>query len=167
MKIINKGVLIVALSGMTVFLSSWDLLDKAKQKVKDFTKEVLDGEKESDHTLIKAKLDTLQATVKIYNRRNISNQKFNQIENLHLRIAKELSYLTYWDETERALFLKLTQGWCGGYPQNKNWVSGYFRYDEARDYEYTDYVYPFDESNQLPTPLATSKTDNILDGLLK
>lgn len=167
MKKFTKGALIMALLGMSIILSSWDWFDKAKQKVKEVTQEVLDGEKESAHDLIQAKLDTLQATVKIFNRRDISNQKFYEIANIHLRIAKELHTLTYWDETELRLFRKLTQGWCGGHPENKNWVSGFFRYNEALDYEFTDIVYPFDESNQLPTPLATSKTDDILDGLLK
>ena len=46
-----------------------------------------------------------------------------------------------------------TVGWGGGHLYNRNWVSACFPYDEELDYEYVDEVYPFDESNQLPTAL--------------
>lgn len=154
---------------MSALLSSCDWVDKAKQNVKEFTQEVLDGEKESDRYLIKAKLDTLEATVKILEKPDLSNRKFFAISNLHLRIAKELHYclndLIDGDDEDLNKYRKLTQGWNGGHPHNRNWVSGYVRYYEAEDYEFTEYVFPFDESNQLPT--AFSESDNIVDGLLE
>lgn len=169
MKIFTKAIFIVILLAMSVVLSSWDWVDKAKQTVKEFTQEVLDGEKESDRYLIKAKLDTLEATVKILENPRLSNQKFFAISNLHLRIAKELHYCFNGfvddDDEDFKRYYRLTGGWTGGHPHNRNWVSGFVSYSEAEDYEFTDYVFKFDESNQLPT--ASSKSDNIVNGLLE
>ena len=79
--------LLILLAG-TIFLSSWDLWDNAKKKVKN----LLDGENPQATALINAKLDTLEATAKIMESKRVSNQKFAEIEYIHLRIARELRY---------------------------------------------------------------------------
>lgn len=157
----------------TIFLGSWDLWDNAKKKVKN----MLDGENPEATQLINAKLDTLQSTAdQMEHYQKMSNKKFAEVEYKHLRIARELRYCVAGivsgagrgksgvtinnggassgnDPDSR--FARATQGWGGGHINNLNWVSGYFPYDESLDYEYVDEVYPFDESNPLPT--ATSK----------
>lgn len=152
--------------------SYWDLWDKAKQKAKSLVKEtltILDGEDDViQRELIKAKLDTLEATVKAFERHRLSNQKYYEIKCLHLRLVRELADCLptiIGDDIDKNRFKKLTGGYCGGSKLNNNWVSVHVYYDEALDYEYTDNVYPFDESNPLPT--ASSKSDNIVDKLLK
>ena len=152
--------------------SYWDLWDKAKQKAKSLVKEtltILDGEDDViQRELIKEKLDTLEATVKAFERHRLSNPKYYEIKSLHLRLVRELAYCLptiIIDDVDKDRFKRLTGGYCGASPGNKNWVSVHIHYDEALDYEYTDIVYPFDESNPLPT--ASSKSDNIADKLLK
>lgn len=164
MKSYTKFIPIMILLAMSTILTSWDILDNAKKKIKSYTQEVLGEEEKND--LITSKLDTLEATVKVFEKHGLDNQKFYNIVNMHLRIALELHYVNAdLPSEEHDRFYKLTGGWCGGHPFNKNWVSAFSPYDEGLDYEYTDYVYPFDESNPLPT--AHSKSDDILDGLLK
>lgn len=158
-----KYIPMVILLTISSILTSWDLLDNAKKKIKSYTQEVL-GEEKND--LITSKLDTLEATVKALEKHGLGNRKFYYIGNMHLRIALELHYVgANLPREESHRFAKLTGGWRGGSPLNQNWVSAFFPYDEGLDYEYTDYEYPFDESNPLPT--AHSKSDDILDGLLK
>ena len=120
--------------------------------------------------LVKAKLDTLEATYEIVQGHGLSNQKFYEIEYLHLRLVKELqscmNQLLFIDpdDLDAKLWKKVTGGHCGG-SLNPNWVSAYFPYDEGLDYEFPDGVYEFNESIALPT--APSKAENIMDELLK
>lgn len=163
MKSYTKFIPMMILLAMSTILTSWDILDNAQKKIKGYTQEVL-GEEKND--LITSKLDTLEATVKVFEKHGLDNQKFYNIVNMHLRIALELHYVyASLPREDFDRFKKLTGGWFGGHRHNKNWVSAFSPYDEGLDYEYTDYVYPFDESNPLPT--AHSKSDDILDGLLK
>lgn len=136
----------------------------------------MDGENPEATQIINAKLDTLEVTSQAMEHyRKMGNQKFAELEYKHLRIARELRYCVAGivagsgsknggyvasggassSSDPDSRFARLTQGWGGGHINNRNWVSGYFPYDESLDYEYTDLTYPFDESNPLPT--ATKK----------
>lgn len=143
----------------------------------------MSGENPQANKVVKAKLDTLEMTYKIIKRRStLTAQKYAEIEYTHLRIAKELNYClagviaggkgkgkgsgggktgtgyyvsgaqSYDDEFDSRYAL-YTGGWGGGHLYNRNWVSACIPYDEVLDYEYVDEVFPFDESNQLPTAL--------------
>ena len=154
-------------------------MDNAKKKVKEFANEVLDGDNPAARALYSAKVDTLEATCKAAyqgnRRRQISNQKFAQLEYIHLRLARELRHYDA-SGADYKRFVECTGAWCGGNGTDgskgvkpvtvvKNCVSAYFTYSEPFDYEYVDRVFPFNESIQLPT--ATSKSDGIADKLLQ
>lgn len=173
MRNFTRFFIFIILMGIPLLCSSWELWDKAKSAVKD----MLNGEDEVVNSLIEAKLDTLEATVKVLKSyKRLGNQKHAEIVYLHLRLVKELKYClegegygsgTSHNKTElnNNRFNEYTGGWGGGHPHNRNWVSVFVPYKESFDYEYTDIVYPFDESNALPT--ASSNADDIMNGLLR
>lgn len=115
--------------------------------------------------LIRAKLDTLEATVMVLKSYDTPIDKYYRVANIHLRIAKELHYyIAVYERAanptpEEAKFRDLTDGWSGGHLYNENWVSKYISYNESLDYEYTDVVFPFDESNPLPTAVVSQAED--------
>lgn len=161
---------IIGLLSTVVFLSSWDLWDKAKAKTESSLNNLDTGDNKNPY--IRAKLDTLEKTVNLINKGKLSNQEFAAIEYHHLRLAKELSYclagivmggggksrggahiqlggVTGNDYDSR--YREATAGFGGGHLYNRNWVSGYIVYKDHFDYFYVDETYPFDESNPLPT----------------
>ena len=181
MKTFARLFAITSLLLATIFLSS---CDNAKRKIMD----TLDGENPEAKALISAKLDTLEATVKIMkSNQKLSNQKLAEIEYIHLRIARELRYCVAGiaaggssgkgagslgsagassDSDPDSRFTMVTGGWGGGHIYNYNLVSSFFPYvGEGLDYEYVSEKYPFDESNALPT--ASSNADDIMNQLLK
>lgn len=85
MKSYTKFIPMMILLAMSTILTSWDILDNAKKKIKSYTQEVLGEEEKND--LITSKLDTLEATVKVFEKHGLDNQKFYNIVNMHLRIA--------------------------------------------------------------------------------
>lgn len=121
-----------------------------------------------------AKLDSLEATAQILRESTrMDNKKFGKISNLHLRLVLELRPAIKKLPKSDALYQRFKKATAnmgsnrGGDADqlNRNWVTLLLYYDEARDYEYTDNVYPFDQSNELPT--ANTKTDRLANDLMQ